>query len=131
MKRTLAFGLAAVSMVFMISCGSDTWGDITGSKKETKAQFFNESSYQDGSSWTAKLRLGDYAELTAVTGTWSGEAVINDCDGEHIHMATLYDNHVPVYVFTNVPIECENHNLYTIRVLGFQHYIEWRTGGRM
>ena len=130
MKRTLVFGLVAVSMVFMISCG-DTFGDITGSKRETKAQLFNESTYNDGTPWTARLRLGDEAELVSTTGSWSREVVIPDCGGEHVHMATLMDGPYPVYVFTNVPIQCETNNLYTIRVVGFQHLIDWQVGGPM
>ena len=127
MKKTLALGLVAVSMVFMISCGSDPLKTITGSKKETKAQFYNESWYASGEPWTARLNING-VDLTAYTGSWSQDAVIPNCDKETSHMVTLFDAIWPVYVFTNVPLECEKHNLYRIRVLGQHHYIEWSTG---
>jgi len=127
MKHYLIISLAAVSILFTSSCGTDVLKSVSGSKKDTKVQFYNESWAADGSTWTAELRIME-TRLRAHTNSWSNVEVLNDCKHDTARTATLFDQIWPVYVFTNVPLECEKNNLYIIRVLGFHHYIEWRTG---
>jgi len=139
MSKTLSLGLAALAVVFMISCGnSNVLGVGDSGKRETKLQFFNGLYHLDGAPFVAEFWVDDTNEqfgqrtqasgpikIRVESGRWSELTKISHCEKEALREIILYDGPWAQYVFRNVPIKCERDNKYEIFVFGGWPTYRW------
>lgn len=137
MNKTLALGLAALSAVFMISCGANL-GASAGSKKDTKVQFYNNLWYSGGYPFVAEFWIDDtnvpiaqrpgnggVIKVKALSGEWSPLTKMTYCDKETTHEVVIFDGPWAEYVFRNVPLRCEADNQYNVYAFGGWPTFNW------